>query len=295
MPGAKRHVPTLDVLIAAYRRMDRHGGDGLAAGLAFGALVSAAPLLLVTLAVIARVLDDHDRARSLLDDSVGGALGPRAVELLGAGLDEVLAWSTTATWVGLVFFAFGATRLALLVDAAFEVIFELEDRARRVGRLPGVLGVHLDALAVTLVGGLLVTLALLIRAGSPLLTAWLRFAPPELAWLSAAANDLVQLVVGFLALFVAVAIAYARLPPVQLERTEVLEGALLTSVLLEAGLSLLHWLGEWLELGAAYGAASAFIATLLVLQWSAQVFIFGAEVTAERARQRSQSSPTRGP
>jgi membrane protein len=281
----------LDVLATAYRRMERHGGDGLAAGLAFGALVSAAPLLLVTLALVARVLDDHARARSVVNDTVQATLGDRAVELLSGVLDDVLTWSSTATWVGLVIFLFGATRLAFLIDAAFEAIFEIEGRAPRptkLGRVPSAIRAHLDAFVVTLVAGVLVTVALLCRAGAPVVASTLRVAPESVAWLGLAASEIGQATIGFAALFAAVAIGYARLPPVRMHVSEVLEGALITTLLLEAGLGLLRWIAGVVDLGAAYGAAGTLIATLLVVQWSAQVFVFGAEVTAERVRRRNR-------
>jgi membrane protein len=283
-----------DVLATAYRRMERHGGDGLAAGLAFGALVSAAPLLLVTLAIVARVLDDHARARAIVDDTVDSMLGSRAVELLSGVLDDVVTWSSTATWVGLVFFLFGATRLAFLIDAAFVAIFEIEGHAPRPTKLsmiPSAIRAHLDAFVVTLVGGLLVSIALLCRAGAPMLASMVRVAPDEIVWLGVAATEVGQLAIGFGALFVAVAIGNARLPPVRMHASEVLEGALITTLLLEAGLGLLRWIAGLVDLGAAYGAAGTLIATLLVVQWSAQVFVFGAEVTAERVRRRSRRPP----
>ena len=287
----------LDVLRTAYRRMERHGGDGLAAGLAFGALVSAAPLLLVTLAIIARVLDDHARARAIVNETVDATLGSRAVELLSGVLDDVVTWSSTATWVGLVIFLFGATRLAFLIDAAFEAIFEIEGHAPRPTKLsmiPSAIRAHLDAFVVTLVAGVLVSIALLCRAGAPIVASMLRVAPEEIAWLGVAATEIGQIAIGFVALFVAVAIGYARLPPVRMHVSEVLEGALITTLLLEAGLGLLRWVAGFVDLGAAYGAAGTLIATLLVVQWSAQVFVFGAEVTAERVRRRSRRSPMPG-
>jgi hypothetical protein len=112
-----------------------------------------------------------------------------------------------------------AWSLAFLIDAAFVAIFEIEGHAPRPTKLsmiPSAIRAHLDAFVVTLVGGLLVSIALLCRAGAPMLASMVRVAPDEIVWLGVAATEVGQLAIGFGALFVAVAIGYARLPPADL-------------------------------------------------------------------------------
>jgi membrane protein len=77
-----------------------------------------------------------------------------------------------------------------------------------------------------------------------------------------------------------IALMYRYLPAVRLPWRHVLIGALVTTLLFQAG----RW-GIGLYLGRAtqpstFGAAASFAALLLWLYYSAQIFLFGAEFTA---------------
>ncbi len=275
---------SLDALSAAYNRMSRHGADGLAAGIAFGSLLSAAPLLLVVLAVAGQVLGDGTAKDEVLD-LVRQALGSRPTRLVSGWIDEVQAWSATATVLGLAFFVFGSGRLALLVDAALEVIFEVQPTPAKsfFAAVRDYLRLHLTSLAVTSGASLLLVLALLIRAAAPWVLGDLIDTP--VGWS-------VQTALGFGLVFGSVALAYRYLPPRRLTHAEIAEGALVTTVLLAIGFAGLRAVTSWIDLGAAYGAAGAVIATLLALYFAAQIFLFGAELTAELAYRRRRGKPS---
>jgi len=275
---------SLGALAAAYNRMSRHGADGLAAGIAFGSLLSAAPLLLVVLAVAGQVLGDGTAKDQVLD-LVREALGGRPTRLVSGWIDEVQAWSATATVVGLGFFIFGSGRLALLVDAALEVIFEVPPTPAR-GFLSAVrdyLHLHLTSLAVTSAASVLLVIALLIRASAPWVLGDLADTP--IGWS-------VQGALSFGLVFGSVALAYRFLPPRRLTYAEIFEGALVTTVPLALGFVGLRALTRWIDLGAAYGAAGAVIGTLIALYFAAQIFLFGAELTAELAYRRRRGKPS---
>ncbi len=282
--AARRFGP--DLFLVAYERMNRHGADGLAAGLAFGALLSSAPLLLVVLAALGALLGEGAARREVLQ-VVSDALGARPSELVAGWIDEADAWSATATAFGLVFFFFGAGRLALLVDAAFKVVFEVPEPPHKTGLRGAIrdyLRLHALSLVVTLGASLLLLVSMLVGEGA------LRvFGGGDVESFGALVGRWV-LSSGFL--FASVALTYWLLPPVRLERVEVLEGALVTTILLVLGIAILRALSAALELGAAYGAASAIVGTLLALYWAAQAFLYGAELTGELARRRRRASGT---
>jgi membrane protein len=84
-----------------------------------------------------------------------------------------------------------------------------------------------------------------------------------------------------------VALMYRYLPARRLAWRHVLTGALVTALLFHLG----RW-GIGLYLGratqpTAYGAAASFAALLLWLYYSAQIFLFGAELTACLGRSRT--------
>lgn len=269
---------------AAYNRMSRHGADGLAAGIAFGTLLSAAPLLLVVLAIAGQLLGDG-AARDQVLDLVRDALGARPARLMAGWIDEVSAWSATATVLGIGFFVFGAGRLALLVDAALEVVFEVEHAPplALVASLRAYVRLHLMSLAVTFAAGVLLLISLLVRAAAPWafgdLSGSIRF------WI-------LSHVLSFGLVFGSVALAYRHLPPRRLTTKEVLEGALVTTVMLEIGFAIVRAIADWMDLGAAYGAAGAIIATLITMYLAAQIFLYGAEITAELWHRRRRGRPS---
>lgn len=283
-PQKPRHWSP-DLFAAAYNHMARHGGDGLAAGLAFGALLSSAPLLLLVL-VIAGGLLGEGTARDEVLYVVRGALGTRPSELVAGWIDETGAWSARATLLGVGFFIFGAGRLALLVDAAFQVVFEVQPpavRPRFRDTVTDFLRLHSMSFLVTLGAGLLLVLSLVVRTS----VFWVFGEDSDAGDSTARFVTTHALSFGFL--FASVALVYRLLPPVRLEVLEVLEGALVTTVLLELGLWILRALGRALDLGAAYGAASAIVGTLIALYGGAQAFLYGAELTAELRRRRRKA------
>jgi len=96
-----------------------------------------------------------------------------------------------------------------------------------------------------------------------------------------------------------IALMYRYLPAVRLPWRHVLIGALITTLLFQAG----RW-GIGLYLGRAtqpsmFGAAASFAALLLWLYYSAQIFLLGAEFTAvlggTRVQKQTDTAPRQTP
>jgi membrane protein len=285
-PAAPRRW-TLELFVAAYHRLARHGGDGLAAGLAFGFLLSIAPLLLIVLAGLSLFVGEgaaHEGALALVRDG----LGDRAAPLLASWIDEARAWSASATILGVVLFVYGSARLVGLIDAAFDAVFEVphEPPLSFWSGIRRYVATQLVALGVTLVAGLLIMGSLLVRIAVPSFFGALDAGVVGGLWWSA------RSALSFGMLFVSLALIYRVLPPRRLERGDVLEGAFVTSVALEIAFAILRFITRHVDLGAAYGAAGTVVGTLIVLYVAAQLFLFGAEVTAELAHRRRVGQPS---
>ena len=86
-----------------------------------------------------------------------------------------------------------------------------------------------------------------------------------------------------------VALIYQYMPARRLAWTPILYGALVTALLFHLG----RWaIGLYLAKAlqpSAFGAAASFVALLLWLYYSAQIFLFGAELTACLANARNRS------
>lgn len=275
---------TWELVGAAYDRTTRHGGDSLAAGIAFGTLLSLTPLFLIVLAGLSLVVGEgHARGEALA--LVRDVVGSRGASLVGTWIDEARAWSTTAGALGLGLFVFGSARLVGIVETAFNVIFELPVAPPRSLwiSLRAYMTSQLVGLGVTLAAVLMLIASLLIRIVVPLVFTWLH------PWVVGVLSSLAS----FALLFASLALVFRVLPPRRLLRSEIVEGALISSAVLELAFTLLRLITDHVDFGAAYGAAGALIGTLIVLYFAAQLFVLGAEITAEleqRRRLRAEAS-----
>lgn len=268
------------LFVEAFVRLTRHGGDGLAAGVAFGMLLSMAPLLVVAVAISSLWVGDGG-AREHVVDLVAESIGRQAARLVGAWVDEARAWSGTATMLGLAGFFIGGSRLVAIVDSAFEVIFETPRRTLSFREsVRAFLHTQAMGVGVTLLVGSILVASVLVRALSDSALGLSDAAPV------AAAGGLIRVFGSFALLTCALAVVYRLLPPCRLTRSEVVEGALVTAVLLEATSWVLSVVVEHVDVAAAYGAAGAVVAALVWLFVAAELFLFGAEVTAELAERR---------
>ena len=69
------------------------------------------------------------------------------------------------------------------------------------------------------------------------------------------------------------------MPDRSLQWTDVVAGALVTSVLFNVGKSLIAWYIGSSAVASSYGAAGGLIVLLLWVYYSAQIFLLGAEFT----------------
>ncbi len=93
------------------------------------------------------------------------------------------------------------------------------------------------------------------------------------------------------------AIVYKVLPNIRLEWIEVWLGAAPTAVLFMLGKALIARYLAFTAVATVHGAAGAFVALLVWLYYSAQVFLFGAElmqayVEVTRVREGKSTTPS---
>lgn len=273
---------SLELFRAAYDRLGHDDGDGLAAGLAFGALLSIAPLLLVVLAISSALLGD-DESRTQLDRLVAESLGHPAVGLIDDWITQARDWSGTATAVGVVLFFIGSARLVGLVDGAFKMIFDVAPSRvatsflRQVGDY---VTTQLKTLGVTLGAGLLMVASLVLRALGESVLGTIHDPLVDALWIVG------REVVSFFVWMGALALVYWALPPVRLRPSDIWQGAFVSALLVELTLLVLRLGASVFALGAAYGTAGAIVGVLVTLFIVSQLFLFGAELTAELASRR---------
>jgi membrane protein len=102
----------------------------------------------------------------------------------------------------------------------------------------------------------------------------------------------VNLVVSFVLISALFAAIYKILPDRPLAWRDVIHGAVITTILLTVGKSLIAFYIGSSATVSSYGAAGALIALLLWVYYSAQIFLLGAEFTKAYANYRNpQASP----
>ncbi|MGA2131471.1 MAG: YihY/virulence factor BrkB family protein [Bryobacteraceae bacterium] len=249
----------------------------LGASLAFYTLLSAAPLLLVVMAVAAAVYGRQAARGELVWEirALVGIDGAKALQELlrnasqpGSGL--------FATAAGLLTASLGSTSVVVELRDALNTIWHVQAPEH-----PGFSGLLQSArerffsFALILGGGVLLLLSVGLNATLAAMGKSFGSFLPSAPWILQAVTFLTSfLLVAFL--FAAI---YKFLPDVALNWSDVVVGALVTALLFEIGKLLIGlYLGRS-AFGSAYGAAGSVVIFLVWLYYSAQIFFLGAEFT----------------
>ncbi len=256
------------------------GATTMGAAIAYYALFSAAPLLLITVSV-AGLFFGEQAATGELMHRLAPLIGPdqaRAVQSLLQGLDRPKAgW---AGLIGAITLLFGATTVLAELQSAL-------DRIWRSGPLPPPpwwAGLRARALAVAaiLASGLLLMASIALSAALAAAATWWwpAWLAPGLPLLAEALNFVVSLVL-MTAVFAAL---YKGMPRLRLPWRDIWLGAAVAALLFSLGKTVLGWYIGGSAVLSAFGAAGSVVALLVWVYFCAQVFLIGAEVTCVFAR-----------
>jgi membrane protein len=280
-----RHAPAVLVLRQAVRRWSEDDAANMGAALAFYALFSMAPLLLLVISIVAMVVDPR-AAHEAVVGPLAGLLGER-----GAAAVEALLEATDAH---------GGSRLSaaisvvMLILGATSVLAQLRKNLDRIWHVPArkestwwkLVGPRLAAFGLVLAIGFLLVVSLVSSAAvSALGSLWASFFPGAGMLLR-----LLELVLSLALAAVLFAMIYKILPSARIEWRDVWFGAIATSAL--------FWVGKWLiglyiaksAIASPFGAAGTLVVVLVWVYYSAQVFFLGAEVTRAYSEMRAGRS-----
>jgi membrane protein len=263
----------------------------LAASLAFYALVSLFPLLILALAVLELVLGDASSTRAWLFDWVDATSSPAVrgtvVEALQA-LQERGASSVVGLTVGVVGALIGASGVFAELDTALNRIFASERPTTSIAHgLRTLLHDRLWAFVSVLGTNVLLLLA------STVGTAWEQIgsaiAPPM-------GVKLASFGLSTVALGLAVTLCIKWVPDVRVRWSAAVRGGFLAAVLLQVLRAAFGWAIVRFTDYPAYGVVGSVLVVLMWMYVAAAVLLFGASVSAvlDRSPQpamRLQSSP----
>jgi membrane protein len=279
----------LPLLKQSFKDFNDDRAPMLGAALAYYTLFSIAPILVVATGVAGLAFGEQAVQGQLseqLDDMVGPE-GARAVEMMLANMHQK-GGSIIAVVVGTVTLILGATTAFLQLQAALNTVWEVR---RQGGGIKGMLLQRVTGFGMVLGIGFLLMVSLVVSAVLSGLQDQLdRILPGgELLWQGV--NAAVSLGV-FTVLF---ALIYRYLPDVEIEWRDVWFGGLVTAVLFTIGKFLIGlYLGRS-SVGSGYGAAGSLVVLMVWIYYSAQIVLFGAEVTQANAKMKGRRiAPSKG-
>lgn len=244
----------------------------LGAALAYYTAFSLAPLLILAISLAALAFERSTVERHVTAEfsKLVGTEGAHAVQAMIASAKKQDA-GVVATGAGLAMLLFGAMGAFGQLQDAMNTVWEVQPKPGR-----GVLGFLKDRLlssSMVLGTAFLLLVSLVISMVLSSLGNWLL--GPEAGVVAQSSDQVVSLVVVTL-LF---AMIYRFLPDAKVAWGDVWHGALATAFLFMIG----KWaIGLYLgraSVASSYGAAGSLAVLLIWLYYSAQIFLFGAELT----------------
>ena len=254
------------------------------AAIAFYTVTSLAPVLLIAIA-IAGLAFGEDAARGAVVAQLGGLMGQAGAELV-----QSIIVSASNPHSGLLASAVGVVTLLITASGVFG---EIQASLNYIWRAqPDSLSVSalLKARAASL--GLVATLGFLLMVSllvSAALTALGRVLDSDLPLIGLLVR-LANAVLSFALVALLFAVIYKVLPDRRLEWRDVGVGAIVTTLLFNAGKTLIGaYLGSS-AIGSTYGAAGSAVIVLLWIYYTAQTFLLGAEFTKAYAIERDAAA-----
>jgi membrane protein len=249
----------------------------LAASLAYYALFSLAPAVMIALAV-AGFAFGREAAEDRLFFQIAQWVGPESAEMIQtllASLDRPGS-NLLLAGVGLAAVFYGASNLFGQLGDALNTVWNVAPDPDQ-GTMAFIKN-RLSAFAMVLTVGFLLLVSLFVSAAITTMDEYFAHLVPALVnWVLVL--RVVDLLLSFLLITVLVAAIYKVLPNVTIAWRDVMVGAAVTAFFFTVSKFLVGLYLGYSGVSSAYGAAGSIILLMLWIYYMAQVFLFGAEFT----------------
>lgn len=253
---------------------NRHEATRLGASLAFYAVLSLAPLLILTIALAGSIVGIKAVQEQVLSQfqELLGPVGATAVQSMIAHAQNVRATSI-ASALGLLTLLFGASQVFSELQSALNKIWEVD--TFKTGGILALIRQRFFSFGLVLAIGLLLLVSLLMSAALAAAGKYMSGVLPLPEWLLQGFDFLLS-VVGTSALFTLI---FHYIPDAQTDWRHSWIGGLVTAGLFSFGKSLIGlYLGK-AGIGTEYGEAGSLVVVVVWVYYSSQIFFFGAELT----------------
>jgi membrane protein len=247
----------------------------LGAALAFYAVISLAPLLLLVMNLAALVFGQEAAAGQLAGE-IGDTVGPEVAKALQDMLREANkpVTGTSHAIVGLLVLLFGASGVFAELQDAMNTIWQVAPKPNR-----GIMGILRDRfLSFTMLMGVcfLLLASLIVTAVLAALSRmWTPAGLPGGAWLWQGIN----FAVSFAVITMLFALILKVLPDAKVRWEDVWIGAASTALLFTLGKFALGFYLTHGSVTSGYGAAGSLVIVLLWVYYASQILLFGATFT----------------
>lgn len=245
----------------------------LSAALAYYAIFSIAPLLVIAIAV-AGLIFGAEAARGEIQGQLSGMIGADAAKGVQSMVESAGEKATGGVWatiIGVAAMLFGASGVFAQLKDALNTIWEVKTKAG-LG-IWGFVRERLLSFGMVLVIGFLLLTSLLLSTALGAAGNWFSHLLSTPAWVW----QIVNFLVSFGVITLLFALIFKVLPDVTVGWRAVWVGALFTSLLFNLGKFLLAWYlsGQ----SSSYGVAGAAVVLLLWVYYASCILFAGAEFT----------------
>jgi membrane protein len=257
------------------------------AAISFYTVTSIGPVLFIVVA-IGGLAFGQEAARGAVTGQLTGLIGKESADLVQAALRGAshTPEGIAASVVGSITLLITASSVFLEMQSALNAIWRAEPRAITVS---GLVRARILSLGLVAALGFLLMVSLVVSALLAGLGAWIN---ERLAFGTLVLGGL-NVVVSYVLITILFAAIYKMLPDVHLAWRDVAVGAVLTALLFNIGKTLIALYLAHSAVASSYGAAGAVIILLLWIYYSAQIFLFGAELTKVHAASRGRTAARR--
>ncbi len=257
-----------------------------AAALAYYAMFSLAPLLLIAIGIVGIVFGQEQAQAQIMAQATTlvGDKGAQAIQTMMGAQSFGQRSGVISTVIGAVALLFGAVGVLAQLKDSLNTVWDVKPE-KKAGWLH-FLKTYLMNFALVFATGFLLLVSLVIAAavGAATETAHDMLAGPDVLWVG------LDAVFGMAMTTLVFALIFKYVPDADVRWRDVWLGAFVTSVLFTAGrMALGAYLGRQ-GADSAYGAAGSILALLAWVYYASQLVLFGAEFTHADAERRGRLS-----
>lgn len=269
-----RHAPGL--LRDTYNEWSEDKGPRLGAALAYYAIFSIPPLMMITLAVLGFIYSDNINSR--LESQLATLVGADTARTLLLGVEvKGNRGGIVASLIGLGILLFGASGAFAELQDALNTIWGVKPKDEG---LKGLLKGRFSSFTMVLGICFLLLVSLIVSAVVAAMSEQLGLWVPG----GKTIGTLLDVSTSFGVITVLFAMIFKLLPDVRIHWSDVWIGAIVTAVLFTVGKFLIGTYIGQAGIGSAYGAAGSLVILITWIYYSAQILYFGAEFTQVYAR-----------